>query len=418
MTRGMNARTHERTKEPRSLFLGAVSSARASRIVPRRGIAMLLVLSTVAMATVLGLGMLAAATLQGYTAQNASTTVAADALAESGVDLACYYLIHPEKAPLLNPDYWPGQTGITFGSAVAGSVDVSVNRIAKDTVNNTATYTITSTGKSASGLQRVETCTVLVNLGFQVKYCTAYLGTSLTIPAGSVITSDMQVNGSVSNYGTVTGKGIVKAWSNPAPGKLFGSLLPYATTDLTSIPKNNVVNTYNSYVYQGKTYSAKTLPAIVAAGTTLGPTADNPAGVFYANGQLEIQGNTIISGTLVSWGGPLKITGSNVSVTSFSGFPAAVIHGDLQLVRSTLWTPQVTFNGLAWLDGNLKSPLSGGGSSTPGNLTVNGALLSPQGAIDIGIQAKVYINQNKTSVADVNLDTTVLPAGVFFKSFK
>ena len=378
----------------------------------RRGVAMLLVLSAIGVASILGVAMLTTAMLQNCTGRNATSAISADALAESGIDVACYYLLYPEEAPAFSGDFWPGQSGISFGADVSGVADVSVSLVSKTAT--TATCAITSVGRTSSGLSRQETCTILVNPGFRVKRGMAFAASSLTIPTGSVVKSDIQVAGSGTNYGSVTGNVIVTSWTNL--GTWSGSQTPAA--EKTSIPPNANIRDYSTYTYRGQTYSATALTGLLAPGTVLGPTPTNPAGIYRQGGQLEIQGNVIINGTLIVAGGPLKITGGGIQVKPAKGFPAAVIKGDLQLVHSKLWTPEITFTGLVWLAGNIKSPLSGSGPTTRGVLQVNGALLSPSGNIDVPFRGCVNVTHQPNTVAGIDLDTTVLPPGIFFKLFK
>ena len=89
----------------------------------RRGFALLLVLTVIAITTILGFAVMAGTQLQVQTSKNTYAAAAADSLAESGMNLAAYYLQYPTKAPSLNSlGYWAGGTGITFGTGVTGSV--------------------------------------------------------------------------------------------------------------------------------------------------------------------------------------------------------------------------------------------------------------------------------------------------------
>src|SRR4051812_1121434 len=77
----------------------------------RRGVAMILVLIVVAMAMIIGLAVLSSSALQARVSGSASGVLNADTFSESGVSLATYYLMNPDKAPALNTDgYWPGTT--------------------------------------------------------------------------------------------------------------------------------------------------------------------------------------------------------------------------------------------------------------------------------------------------------------------
>src|SRR5215207_2703787 len=100
------------------------SPARAPRV--RRGAALLLVMSVVVVAAVLGYAMLSVTSLQRQMEKNARRGPEAESLAESGVNLAIYYLLHPESAPgypgWANVAWhWPGTAGpVGFGAALDG----------------------------------------------------------------------------------------------------------------------------------------------------------------------------------------------------------------------------------------------------------------------------------------------------------
>ena len=88
----------------------------------RQGVAMVMVLMVMAAAAVMGYALLASATLQGQVANAGIQQVSSNQIAESGVNVAMYYLQYPNNAPSLTNGYWNGQTGISFGSSVSRSV--------------------------------------------------------------------------------------------------------------------------------------------------------------------------------------------------------------------------------------------------------------------------------------------------------
>src|SRR5215212_1413693 len=108
----------------------------------RAGLALVLVISVLAFAAVIGFAMLSTASMQAQTTLNSNLALSADALADSGVDLACYYLVNPTKAPKNVPvgSFYDGGT-ITFGPKMPGSIDLSITSLG----NND--YKIVSVGK-------------------------------------------------------------------------------------------------------------------------------------------------------------------------------------------------------------------------------------------------------------------------------
>src|SRR5438067_4301783 len=96
----------------------------------RAGLALLLVIGVLAFAAIIGFAMLSTASMQAQTTLNSNLALSADALADSGVDLGCYYLLNPTKAPktVLPGSYYDGGT-ITFGANMPGSVDLTITPI-------------------------------------------------------------------------------------------------------------------------------------------------------------------------------------------------------------------------------------------------------------------------------------------------
>src|SRR5688572_3733106 len=193
---------------------------RASR---RRAFALVQVLVVVGIAAVMGLAMLSSSALQVQQGLNARLAAEADTLAESGVNLAMYYLQYPARAPQLKAGYWPGGSDLKLGSpAHAGGADVSVARDMSDP----EIYYVTSTGKvragAASGTGNSITRTVNAKLrvrpGLQVRHGLIgggdlTLGLNVKVTAGNVI-----IDGSLSNYGIVLGT----AWARSFP--VLGSI--------------------------------------------------------------------------------------------------------------------------------------------------------------------------------------------------
>src|SRR4030095_5832457 len=84
----------------------------------RRAMALLMVVTVLGVVAIVGFALLSAASLQAQAASNSTRSAEAASLAESGMELACYYLLYPSKAPVAIPvgSYWAGATGIHFGN--------------------------------------------------------------------------------------------------------------------------------------------------------------------------------------------------------------------------------------------------------------------------------------------------------------
>ncbi|HEY8667334.1 MAG TPA: hypothetical protein VIL86_11750, partial [Tepidisphaeraceae bacterium] len=102
---------------------------------------------------------------------------------------------------------------------------------------------------------------------------------------------------------------------------------------------------------------------------TLGPTVNNPAGIYWSASDLQISKNVTINGTLLLKTGKLTIIGSGNVITPKAGYPALVVKDDLSIKGKN---HSLTVNGLAWISDDIQGePGNNNGSS----VTINGALM-------------------------------------------
>jgi hypothetical protein len=320
----------------------------------RRGLALILVIGAIALGAVLGYAMLATASLQSHVTHNLCESAETDALAESGLNLAIYYLQNPYYAPQLVNGYWPGTGGpIALGSGVDGQIDVGVTR---DPIN-TWLYAITSSGRSgsgAAGLSRATSAQVYLQSEFRTPYA-AVFSTDVTLPVNSSITGNVFGANNVSLRSPFTLNGTVYA-----RGSTTGSPYSPLPAQRMYLPVNLAeIRDYRTYDANGdgimETALSVTADTTVAAGTTLGPTAGNPSGVRYYGGNLTLNSNVVVNGTLVVKG-TLTIAGTNVRVHRLqAGLPAVLVEGTLFMSNST--NTDLTVEGLCWVGGKVDAGL-------------------------------------------------------------
>src|SRR5690606_12378445 len=98
------------------------------------------------------------------------------------------------------------------------------------------------------------------------------------------------------------------------------------------------VRTFHDAPYlfsDGQLYWADPLPVSFGriGNRQLGPTPTNPAGVYYHTGNLTLNGNVRIHGTLVVRNGSLTLAGLNnhidATLSHSLGFPALVVDGSI-----------------------------------------------------------------------------------------
>ena len=377
----------------------------------RTGLALVLVVAVLAFAAIIGFAMLSTASMQAQTTLNSNLALSADALADSGIDLACYYLVNPTKAPKAIPagGFYDGGT-ITFGPKMPGSIDLAITSLG----NND--YNIVSVGKPGMrDLAHTVTATVHVETGFQLKSIVAF-NQNGTLPLSATVNGDIQANGILVNLGVVNGN-VLSPNPVQGAGNIVGGVVALSPNNTTTIPTPASLRSYNTYTYQGNTYSA-TLITGLPTGTTLGPTPTNPAGIYRYSGTLTMNHSVTINGTLIVENGDLNISGGGNVITPVDGYPALIAKSNVwmrgTLVPST--SPRdLTINGLMWTGGSLKYS----GLLSNSFMKINGGLMFGNGGtVDTLFIPPLIINKNPNKTTGLNIDTTVPPASAKILTYR
>jgi len=310
------------------------------------------------------------------------------------------------------PSYWSGGANISFGASVPGTVDVVVSSL------GSGNYSIVSTGKATGGnvtIRRTVTAQVHVETGYQTTYASSF-ASNVNIPALATITGDVEAGGSVTLGGRINGK-LISTNAPVLTGVLTNGWTPKTASNWVAVPTAANARDLTTYTYLGRTFNATVLGASIVANTVLGPTASNPAGVFKASGDLIVNANVQITGTL--WvGGNLKPSGTGVVVTSaLEGFPAAIVKGNIDLQGSLLSPSRdITFNGMTFVGGSIKNT---GNVLATSHIDFNGAALFASGTpIDSFYLGRVNVNYDASKLAVLNVDKTQALAGVTVNSYK
>ena len=397
----------------------------------------MLVIAVIALASILGYVMLSSATLQNRAGSNQIKTLSADYLAESGLNIAMYYLQYPKNAPALNGDgYWSGMNGnYTLPNGRPGSLSVAVTRDATDpwTYEIAATASVGGEGDSTSRITRTAGARVYVRNEFVMR-------------PGAVV-----ANGNITFYGPITTTGDV--YSAKQMGIKTGASTPaingkgYSQSAITSTgyttptgsywpidntaanapiaPSNDSVNRYRTYATDdGQQYNAGLLTTVTDLLSGLlsiifpPPSTDNPAGVIYkdaTSAPLVVTDNQTINGTLVV-DGDLQIKGTNITINPQPGFPALIVTGNLEIFQSG---KNLTANGVTYIGGTLKSNNNGLPAPLPAlasTFTVNGGLIfgSPTATpIMLGYNVKTNLNYNATKAKAPELSSILRqPKGI------
>ncbi len=150
---------------------------------------------------------------------------------------------------------------------------------------------------------------------------------------------------------------------------------------------------------------------------TLGPTAGNPAGIYYRNGDLELPGGVNITGMLVV-NSDLKITGANNEISAVKNFPALVVNGTL--IMEDGGTLEV--NGFAQV--GQKIVINGGAENVNidvvgGLFILNGGIVGAiSGTVSVIVTAAPAIASIQTWPAADTAQRWSPAAGAFFRSIR
>lgn len=382
--------------------------------VRRRGAALMVVMIVVAVATVLGFAMVSASALQSQTAGNLRYVTTAEYLADSGAQLAYYYLQYPSASPVAMPNgYYPGQTGVSFGSSVAGTADVSVSY---DSAADR--YTITSVGKASTpgGTTVNKRVTATIAVLRQFRQTTAVTAPySIRLTALTTVTGGLQTNGTLT---AVTGSSLTtlaryRSISASTAAVPSGIRSPLSASETVAAPTLSTIKDYTgTYTYQGHTYAAQKLTDTTLSNVTLPTPSDaitNPAGIYWTDQNVTLNGGFKLNGTLIITNGYLRIGSlllAQNTITPKDGFPALVVQSDIDVSGVALLGIGVTLtaNGLVWTGGGLKT------GALLSSTTINGAFLSAGNApIDTGYKGSININYDasKCNIPDFSTVNTV-----------
>jgi hypothetical protein len=328
-------------------------------------------------ACVLGYAMLASSSIQAQLNQNVVESSQADYLAESGVQIARYYLENPAAAPSLATSawmesYWPGQSNMQLWPGATERVTVTVTPVArrKFQINSTATGVVGGSARSAGA-------TVELTTEYRTGNTFAANG-SFAMPVTMSITGNVRVDGNLTGLVSALLNGVVQALNGTAfsggstpptyPVRAAPAYEALVMPDQmnTKMPSNS---TRAMYTWNGSTYYADQLPTSYTGTLTTANSGTNPLNVWYSNRAVTLT-NLNLTGTLVMRTGTLNLRGTCTIKPAATGMPALIVKDDVSFY--SLSTTTLKVDGLTWVGGAIGMS---GATNPLAKLEVNGALL-------------------------------------------
>jgi len=285
----------------------------------RRGAALLVVLFIVMAATILSLGFLSRSDVELACGENMILRTQMDYLAESGLEHARGLILNPQD---VNSEYWAGDVRQQL---VAGSNDYyDIDVVRNDP--NYCNYFITSDTYREKNGERIGRSSLQAEL--RLDPCIAYwVGVGTTIGPRVTINGDVYCNDTLSNSGSINGDVFANGGITNT-GSITGQMYPNNTKPIdVNWPGLEVIDFSSQYYIGSEQYSVGIITTEDLNDITLEPTAGNPAGIYYRNGDLDLKGNVTLTGTLVVRD-RLDITGAGNRITAIKNFPAIIIIGN------------------------------------------------------------------------------------------
>ena len=315
-----------------------------------RGMALMVVVGTIAVASLMALAMLSSSSLQAQMGGTIPEVAQADYLAESGI----HYAIHQLRKTAASDDVYAGGTH-TLGGDGRERIMVTVVRQSGSATD----YDISSRGEVLNVKGEViaaKSADATVKVHTELKY-----GHAAVLAANEVRFEErgrIEIESMVARRVVMSGVTLVKSLlaqlitgdTEGVEDRATTAEFPYRVT-----PKS-AVRTFGDapYLYSdGNLYWAQPLPTGNLTRTTLGPTDSNPAGVYYRHGTVTLGHKAKINGSLIILNGDLRVEGANTEIdgsqSHSQGFPALVVRDGDILQSAPLSSLEV--QGVTWVGG-------------------------------------------------------------------
>jgi hypothetical protein len=327
--------------------------------VNRKGSALLVVLFIVMAITILSLGFLSRSDVELACGENMILRTQMDYLAESGLEHA--------RGLILNNRLDSND----FSDRLYDSNDYyNVNVVKLGECN----YKITCEAYREKGIEKIGRSSLEAEL--RLDPCIAFwTETDTTISNNIYINGDVYCKGTLTNNGTIDGDAFASGGitNEPSGGSISGQIYANGTKQIdVNWPNHLSSNDFSAEYYIGSSsYSSRIVDGNVhLSGSFVPSESNNPAGVRYHDGDINLPGDVNIVGMLVV-NGTLRIGGANNVIRAVKNFPAMLVTGNLIIEDGG----ELDVYGLVVVSGETQISASASGVSITGGLFVGNGIV-------------------------------------------
>lgn len=318
----------------------------------RSGIAAFTVLFIAVAAAIIALGLITRTDRALATGKNIKRYMQTTYLAESGLTHAKTLLMYPQNIDIAATGYWQGDSGLRIedtdtedaGVEATGSdkYDLTITQV------DSLTYDITSYAYCLDGTEKTARYCLQARLHLD-PYITYWQTLQMALPAEVTINGDLYCDDDMELFGSVDGDVYAKRTITNS-GTITGNEYASTTSTPVLLPgllKEDFASTYN---IDGSSYSVQQITPGIEPNLVLTTSPGNPAGIYYCDGSLALDGTCSITGMLVVRDDLSLTNNCSLTLTAVKNFPAAIVGNNIQLQNVGV---QLTATGFIQVDNHI-----------------------------------------------------------------
>ena len=370
----------------------------------RKGAVLLVVLIIVLVIAIISSGYLVKSDVQLACGDNMITLSRISYLAESGLEHAKGLILNPQDT---SGDYWQGASGLQISTDTNDFYDVTVSK------SSSRNYLITSSAYNERQGRHTANKTLSAELRLD-PYLAYWQHKNIILPQVTIY-GDAYCDDTLMNCGKIYGD--VYCYKNLI--SVSGSYVQGSVNQYNSSPVSPPGVTYATYgptyYYNGSgPYSAAILSSDTYDSTFPSAGFNNPASVYYRDGDLKLKGSITINGTLIVKHDLRLDTNANITVTAQKNMPALIVDHDLDI---DAWSVHLTAEGYVQIGHDLDL-----NNKTSCSINVSGALYILTGDLKNISSSSVTVTSNLEKAAleiwwsAASVTRWSPAAGAFYKS--